>query len=95
MYKHIIFRAAEQLIGLPDETADERQHGAMDESEHSPSHAGEEQEFDPWLQGRIIFAKTLMDVGSCAFGCGGVQCKIKVGHTVPVRLEVGTLGFPR
>lgn len=67
VYTYIIYRAAEQLIGLPDETADERQHGAMDESEHAPAHAGEEPGFDPWLEGRVIFAKTLMDVGSCAF----------------------------
>ncbi|CAM9646602.1 unnamed protein product [Scytosiphon promiscuus] len=70
--------ATEQLIGLPDETPEEKQHLEQDESDrphqqHQQHQHQQQEEGDLWLKGRVAFAKSLMDVGeferaSQAFG---------------------------
>ncbi|CAM9330514.1 unnamed protein product, partial [Hapterophycus canaliculatus] len=70
--------AAEQLVGLPDETPDEMQpagqgQGQEDARQQQPWQQQPKEEGDSWLIGRVAFAKSLMDVGeferaSQAFG---------------------------
>lgn len=55
-------RAAEQLVGLPDETPDERQDASDRIDVHSVGSTA-----DRWLEGRVALAKTLMDVGERLF----------------------------
>ncbi|CAM9358434.1 unnamed protein product [Ascophyllum nodosum] len=64
--------AAEQLVGLPDETPDEQpdereylrnDHVDADVAAASSTAASSAQPADRWLEGRVLFAKTLMDIG--------------------------------
>ncbi len=65
-------RATEQLVGLPGDTADEReQHAAVSrerEQEQNAAELGGRGETDLWLTGRVALAKALMDVGELGFG---------------------------
>eukprot|EP00904_Undaria_pinnatifida_P003166 jgi/Undpi1/12850/HiC_scaffold_7.g02517.m1 len=95
--------AAELLVGLPEETLDERQQGHRTADEQhqqgnvpdflstpAPPQQQQQQQqklqqqtqqrgtTDAWLEGRVVFAKTLMDVGeferaSKVFGDGPLQ----------------------
>lgn len=56
-----VLRAAEQLIGLPDSTPDEEQQAA--ESDLAQQQQQQGGGTDVWLQGRVAFATSLMDVG--------------------------------
>ncbi|CAM9950456.1 unnamed protein product [Pylaiella littoralis] len=54
--------AAEQLIGLPDETPDEAQEAARFDTAQQQQQQ-QQMGTDSWLEGRVAFARCLMDVG--------------------------------